>query len=211
MKRAAGFTLLELLVAMTLLALLSVVLMAGLRFGANIWRKSESKNIDANTIRTAQRTLAGALDRVYPKYVVSDPTHEFVVFDGTSKRLSFLSTAAPSGHIARDTLEVIGTGPDAALRLSSAPELGGASSATTLLTRLSSAEFSYFGLLGGERAPSWHAVWRNQRALPSLIRVRASVADAGAVAWPEMILAPKIAADIGCIYDAVTKFCRGRS
>ena len=44
--REDGFTLLELLVVITLLAFLSVALLVGMRSTTDIWRKSRDKNVD---------------------------------------------------------------------------------------------------------------------------------------------------------------------
>lgn len=211
-RREAGFTLLEILIASTLLAFLSIGLLAGLRFGSNIWLKSQSRNVDANTMRVAERTLTAHLSSLYPKFVTESPTVAYVAFDGARDRMSFLSAAtADTGHLARDTLEA---GRDGTLRLTMAPELarpGTAVEVETLARNVASAELGYYGAADGERVPSWHASWRNQRTAPSLIRIRVALKGGGNTPWPEMIVAPRIAADSGCIYDAVTKFCRGRS
>jgi prepilin-type N-terminal cleavage/methylation domain-containing protein len=210
--RDDGFTLMEVLIASTLLAFLSISLLAGLRFGSNIWLKSQSRNVDANAMRMAERALTEHLSGLYPKFVTESPTVAYVAFDGAAGRMSFLSTATSgTGHIARATLE---TGRDGTLRLTMVPELarpGATVSTETLARNVASAEFAYFGAADGEQVPSWHASWRNQRTPPSLIRIRVAFAGGGVTPWPEMIIAPRIAADAGCLFDALTKFCRGRS
>jgi len=213
-KHEAGFTLLELLVAMTLLAFLSVGLMAGLRTGANIWQKAQDKNLDTNAMRVAQKTLADNLGRAYPKLVVVSPEESHIDFDGTKDSMTFLSTAASgTGHIMRDTLTAQSNGKELVLAISATPELGTGGApiwSKPLLRHLAAIEFSYFGAAGEEKQPAWHETWRNQHALPHLIRVRVVLAGAGTTPWPEMLIEPHIAADADCIYDALTKFCQGR-
>lgn len=214
MKHDGGFTLLELLVAVTLLAFLSVGLMAGLRYGTEIWGKAQSKNVDTNTMRQAQKMLSDNLTRAYPRFVVISPEESYIDFDGTKDRIRFLSTAASGmGHIMRDTIAATGDGKEVALAISATPELGTGGApvwSKALLRHLEAVEFSYFGAAGEEKQPAWHAIWRNQRRLPSLIRIRVAFAGSGNTPWPEMMLEPRVAADADCIYDAVTRFCQGR-
>lgn len=199
---AAGFTLLETLVAVTLLAFLSLALVAGLRFGSNIWQKTQSKNVDTNAIRVAQKTISGTIARIYPKYVTVPGGKGFIDFDGTPARLTFLSTE-PSHPVSRETLEVAA----GVLQITESLELASLNAPverTTLLRQLASAEFSYFD------GTAWRHTWQRQRTLPDLIRIRATVAGTGTVPWPDMILAPRIAADVDCTFDALVKFCRDR-
>jgi general secretion pathway protein J len=212
--RDGGFTLLELLVAITLLAFLSVGLVAGLRFGASIWRKTEDKNVGLNGVRAAARIIGGNLARIYPKYIVVSPEKAYVDFDGTADRVTFLSAAKPeTGSLMRDTLETVKDGQNLAVRIGMAPELardGAGSTTQALLRHLSSVEFSYFGAAAGEKEAVWRSSWQGQIGLPKLIRIHVMSSDPGSPPFPDMILAPKIAADVGCVYDPVTKFCRGR-
>jgi general secretion pathway protein J len=197
-----GFTLLEMLVAVTLLAFLSLALVAGLRFGSNIWQKSQARNVDTNTIRASQRTISDAIARIYPRYVTVPGAKGFIDFDGTSARMTFLSTAS-SPHISRETLEVA----DGTMRITTSPELaspGAPAQRMLLLRQLAAAEFSYFD------GTTWRGTWQRQRALPSLIRIHAAFAPAGATPWPDMILMPRIAADVDCTFDTLVKFCRDR-
>jgi general secretion pathway protein J len=212
--RDGGFTLLELLVAITLLAFLSLGLVAGLRLGTNIWRKTEDKNVGLNGVRAAARIIGGNLARIYPKYIVVSPERAYVDFDGTADRVTFLSSAKPqTGSLMRDTLESVKDGRDLAMRIGMVPELardGAGATTQALLRHLSSVEFSYFGAAGDEKEPAWHSSWQGQVAIPKLIRIHVASSDPGSPPFPDMVVAPKIAADVGCVYDAVSKFCRGR-
>ena len=212
--RDDGFTLLELLVAMTLLAFLSLVLVAGMRYGTNIWAKTQTKDMALNTERTAYGIIAGDLARLYPRYVNVSPTEAYVDFDGAAGAMSFLTTARPdTGFLTRDTLEAVRDGDHLSVRIAKAPELardGKGATTQTLLDRLSSVEFSYYGVAGGAKEPAWYSTWRRQNGPPKLVRIHVASSDAGTPALPDMILAPRIAADVGCLFDPVTKFCQGR-
>jgi len=212
--RDRGFTLLELLVAVTLLAFLSVVLVAGLRYGTNIWRKTETKDTALNAARTAERIVAGNLARLYPKYVTVSPTEAYVDFDGTAHAMTFFSTAqSQTGFLMRDTLEEVRDGDTFAMRIEAVPELardGRGTLAQTLLTRLASVEFSYYGIAGDAKEAAWYPAWQRQAGPPLLVRIHVAAADPGTPSLPDLIVAPRVAADVGCLYDSVTKFCQGR-
>lgn len=210
--RDRGFTLLELLVAVTLLAFLSVVLVAGLRYGTNIWRKTETKNTALTAARTAERIVAGNLARLYPKYVTVSPTESYVDFDGTAHAMTFFSTAqSQTGFLMRDTLEEVRDGDTFSMRIEATPELTrGGTIAQTLLARLASVEFSYYGVAGDAKEAAWYPAWQRQAGPPQLVRIHVAAADPGAPTLPDLIVAPRVAADVGCLYDSVTKFCQGR-
>ncbi len=210
----AGFTLLELLVAITLLGFLSVALIGGLRFGTQIWKKSENASLDSNAVRSAQKILAASLARIYPKLVVAGVDDSHIDFDGNADRLTFLSTAdAGTGQMTRDIVQVAKDGNYLAILYSTMPELARdarSTSSTVLFRRLASVDFAYFGASGDSKTPVWHQAWHDERRLPLRIRIRATLAHPASAPWPEMILAPRIAADVGCNFDALTKFCQGR-
>ena len=209
----AGFTLLELLVAVTLLALLSVALVAGMRFGTRIWDKAETSDVDTNAVRAAQKRVALDLTRLYPKLVVEGATDSFIDFTGTPQRMEFLSTTdRPDGQMTRIALSAANDDRGVAMHYDTLPELARTNAAGTqevLLRHLRSIDFAYFGASGDEKTPAWHASWQHEKSLPLLVRIRAATPHAN-VSFSEMVVRPKIAADLSCIYDPITRTCQGR-
>jgi general secretion pathway protein J len=208
-----GFTLLELLVAVTLLALLSVALVAGLRFGTRIWDKAETSDVDTNAVRAAQKRVALDLVRIYPKLVVVNATDSFIDFMGTPQRMEFLSTTdRPDGQMTRIALSAANDDHGVTMQYDTLPELARTSAAGTqemLLRHLRSIEFAYFGASQGEKSPAWHSTWQHEKGLPLLVRIRAATPHAN-VSFSEMVVHPKIAADLSCVYDPVVRTCQGR-
>ncbi|MBN1552801.1 prepilin-type N-terminal cleavage/methylation domain-containing protein [bacterium] len=93
-KSACGFTLLEVLLAVTILAMISLAISAGLSTGVRAWRAGERdldlyqrKRILYDRLR---REISGAIN-VRGKQ--EDETHYQMIFDGTSDTLSFVSTS----------------------------------------------------------------------------------------------------------------------
>jgi len=207
----SGFTLLEMLVAITLLALLSVALVAGMRFGTRIWDKAETSDLDSNAVRAAEKRVASDLSRIYPKPLVVNATDSMIDFTGGPQRMEFLSTAdRPDGQMTRVALSAANDDQGLAMELDARPELARSGGTQEVLLRhLRSIDFAYFGASGDEKTPAWHTSWQHEKSLPQLVRIRAETPHAN-VTWSELVVRPKIAADISCIYDAITKICKGR-
>jgi general secretion pathway protein J len=212
----AGFTLLELLVAMTVLGLLMALLSANMQTSTKAWLHSESRFFDTNKIQHVQTFLQKQISQIYPKFMSAVGSDARVDFDGRRDTLQFLSPvpeALDNGGRAYTKLSVVQSGNDVQLVMTQREELAWNESAkmpsNILIKGLKSAEFSYFGKDATQTLPSWHDSWLGKQELPKLIRVRAKFDD-GKRSWPELIVAPRISVDVGCVYDPLTKYCQGR-
>jgi hypothetical protein len=78
-----------------------------------------------------------------------------------------------------------------------------------LLAGVVSFSASYFGAMNKGDAQSWYPVWHNAKTLPDLIRLRATLSGKSAK-WPDLIVSPRVSADVSCVYDQLTKYCTGR-
>ena len=82
-RRQQGFTLLELVVAITLMGLVLVVLYSGLRLGLNGWDSGERRAEASNRLRSVQEFLRRQLAQSMTVYETNDDRRErFVVFAG---------------------------------------------------------------------------------------------------------------------------------
>ena len=212
----AGFTLLELLVAITLMGLLSVVLLGGLRFGARVWEVSDRHNLGGNEIRRAQMRLRHDIERAWPFFDTSDSARPQVRFEGGKDRLDFLAPA-PSDLASGGYVEVhlVTVERDGVLRLlmRTRPELAGEGQPVReeiLLSELSELKFSYFGADAVNGDPFWHESWKERTHLPALIRIEARFTPEDGRSWPDFSVAPRIEADVTCVFDPFTHFCKGR-
>jgi general secretion pathway protein J len=205
----AGFTLLEVLVTTTLLAMLSVALLGGIEYGTKIWKKAQAAAMDDSHAHSVQADLAYSLEHIYPAFVATLQTG-FVDFDGRADRISFLTPDRDiPGSLAR---VVIAADPDdpsqliAASRLELAPD---AQSTKRILVRdLKSLEFSYYGPADSSSPTAWHSDWQNKPRLPLLIRMHVTLWNARP--WPDLTVSPRVMADVNCVYDPLTKYCQGR-
>jgi general secretion pathway protein J len=214
----AGFTLVELLVALALFSLLCSLLFGNVRFGMKAWQYGAVHAEQVDHILIVQNLLRRILEEAYPLFVANDPTHPHVDFDGNEKSLGFFS-AAPiaAGAAGRYRFVVAVDRRDAQTNLvmTSRPELADAQDPslvrrTALVTDVEQVEFSYFGVVPPDRAALWHSVWADQSTMPQLVRIRARFHPGDPRLWPDLLVSPRITADVGCVYDALSKRCRGR-
>jgi general secretion pathway protein J len=194
---SAGFTLVELLVAITLLALLSVVLFGGLRFGARAWESGGDSMERTGEIEAVQELLR----RTLVEAVAPEPNDELsqTVFAGASNRLGFYAPMprhAGTSGLGRYALLLDESGqlliewePRRPERRLNAPIAG---EPATILRNLRGLRISYYGSGKPGEAPAWHAEW-NDHSLPLLIRIEVAFAEADPRRWPELIVAPRLA------------------
>jgi len=202
----AGYTLLELMIALTLLGFLSFLLFSGLKLGTRVWERSEDVTANGNRIRSIERLLTAQIRQIYPKPL----SNSEIEFDGEPSSLRFLSSASDNGALQRVTILASADNERNALSEISSDELATvAGSLKPLLGPIVSLSFAYFGQEKDERQASWHRVWNHQAHLPSLIRVSANLADR-ALAFPSIVIAPRIDADESCVLYALTHDCQGR-
>lgn len=230
-----GFTLLELLIATTVLAFLSLLLFGGLRFGTRVWEKSETSTTEANRIRAAQLALSDDIKNIYPFYAGTATTDKHVDFSGEDKRMTFF---APSksvlGGMDLVTVQAVQGAKGLSVVVARKVELEGTTGAVshhTLISGLKGFQISYFGSPSPEgttaqahisnkaglgalataaaaAAPQWTSVWQGQTRLPLLIRIRAAVAEKSA--WPDLVVSPQTEVDETCTLDQTTYYCQGR-
>ena len=89
-----GFTLMELLVSMTLMGFVAVAVLFGFRIGTNAWAKG-GENLDR--LRTAQSTFdllnrqIGSMKAYFSMQKLKEAPIELLLFEGTSEGMRFVS------------------------------------------------------------------------------------------------------------------------
>ncbi len=205
-----GFTLVELLVAMTLLGFLMILLFGSLKFGSRAWERSQEVTADANFVRAAQGALQDAIEHAYPLGQTCGTGCRAVAFDGEEHDLTLLSLAG-NGDGGMTRVRVYAEASDSSLSLARSSELAvdAAIHTQALLHGAADLDFRYYGQADGDRTPAWHATWKSQRRLPQLIRVHLRLTDPR-MSWPDLIVAPKITAAMNCVVDLLSHDCQGR-
>jgi general secretion pathway protein J len=210
----AGITLLEMLITLALLSLLTLGLFGSLRYGNRIWQVTDAKANAIDNIRSAQSRLSRLITSTYPQLSSADPLRPAVRFSGDASRVQFLAPDETSpGALSETTVRVDPSGSGLLLSYAQDLELRNESLPTSRAHLLAGGfarlQIDYFGTPARRGKTGWYSTWRGATRLPTLIRFRGEFLNA-AMKWPELVIAPRIAADMTCRFDSANQFCQGR-
>jgi general secretion pathway protein J len=194
---AAGFTLVEVLVAMVVLGLLLGLLTTGLRLARQM-SEAASVRLDAvGDVAMAQDFLARRLAAALPLPAAAERSD--LDFTGTTEALSFVA-ALPEQHggeLWRFAIGIDAGAPDRPLVVLAAPlaEPGRTPERFVLVRQVSALRIAYLGSpdLQGQEPPAWQERWEERTTLPLLVRIDALIAEPAGTRWPTLIAHPLIA------------------
>jgi general secretion pathway protein J len=188
------------------------------KFGLRAWRSTSANTEQAERSMIAQDLLRRTIGNLYPMMIANSGVQPQIDFEGAKERINFLANAPISlnaGGRFRFNILVERTQEQADLVMVSAPELAGRDEPSTtrktlLVSGIDWAEFSYFGETATERKPHWNESWTKQGDVPRLVRIRVGFRSGNGRLWPDLLIAPRVLADVSCIYDPISMRCRGR-
>lgn len=190
----AGFTLLELLLSLALLALIAAVASSGLRFGARAWQGAAELDQAAES-GAVRNWLEQRLAEAMPLYEREPSGNIRIAFEGAADRLLFLAPAAGGPGVGGVYRHEIAARGDGMLRLERslyrrAARLPG--DWRTLLEGIAGASFRYFGRDRPGAPPAWHAEWPRGDRLPELIEINVTFGADDRRSWHPLVIAPRI-------------------
>jgi general secretion pathway protein J len=95
-RRSRGFTLLEVLIAISIVGALLVIAFGGMRVAMAAWRQGETRVEAHQHIRAVAYTLTRALGAAYPYRATKGTSPEAVIlFDAIEKKLEFVTQSPP--------------------------------------------------------------------------------------------------------------------
>jgi general secretion pathway protein J len=222
MKRPqAGFTLIELVVAMALLATMMLLLYSGLTFSLRGWDAGDVNGRRTVDRRIGENFLRRELSELFPMRW-KEPNVVKFAFEGEKDHLKFVSSR-PAG-ITQGGLSLVGLElqdegrgsrrknlvmrramPDDEAK-SFAPL--DAADPTVLIAGVDSVTFEYFGSENDFTPPQWNDSWQWNFRVPEMVRMRIHTDDSGT--QPEMVVRVTLGEEAGCLENAFQRNCRPR-
>ena len=193
----SGFTLLELLIAMTLLGMVLVMLYSGFNIAIRGWDKGEESIDKINEIRLTQEFLRRHLRQSVSVFRNDERDGRVLYFFGEPDKIGWVTPMLRYlglGGLYYLELDLVENNEDGQLRLRWFPynpndqdDVIDSDDAeqTILLQGVSDLKIDYFGPEEPEDDPDWHDRWENIQERPTLIRVSLNLKDN---VWPALVV-----------------------
>ena len=194
MRNAAGFTLLEILAALVLLALLLVGVYSGIASASRSVRSGTAVIERMDQMRSAQQFLRRELAQSVVEPIGRTDHGEPVYFQGSAHEMRYV--APLPGYLGKlgpqlQQLQLVDDGHGGQrleLRLARLPPDGRPASPLgepqVLFDRIREGTFSYRGVDPQGRPVAWSAQWDDGRVLPLLVRIELQPQGRGS--WPQL-------------------------
>lgn len=212
-----GFTLIEMLISLALLALTATMLLAALTTARGIERRAEAAASAAESVAAAQNVLRDRMEAMLPESFLSgitpitDVRGDDRIFSFTATPAESLRPASPrryrlaltrAGELSLFDVDVLTDRPNPM-----APQVVGWNRAP-LLGNVTALRISYFGVAPPDNQRRWRDYWQSNPRLPELVRVRVGFAPGDRRVWPDLLVRPAAMVTAFCLIDTVTGRCR---
>ena len=211
MRGRDGFTLLEALVAVTLLAVVVTFALGGLRLGARSWEAGNQRLEHVSAFHTTYRFLRQSLSQAFPATMGREGDLRYA-FRGDAQELRFVvndPTRAGMPGASVVALRVVSAAGGRELRVVVAPfrpkardldvRTANAEDEGLLISGAQDIGFAYFGARRPGDSPRWAPSWDAPDNMPLLVRLDVKDATSG---WPELVFPVAITMDTDCIVMA---------
>jgi general secretion pathway protein J len=217
-RRPAGFTLVEVVLAMALLATIMVLLYSGLTFALRSWDAGDANGRRVADRRLGENFMRRELTELFPMRW-KDPIVLKFAFEGEKDHIRFVS-ARPAG-LQQGGLSLVGIEVQETDRVRNLvmrramPDDDAVSfdplqkaEPSLLVANVDSVAFAYYGAENDFSEAKWSDKWEFPAAMPWLVRVRVKTTDGR---WlPDQIVRIALGPEAGCLESGFQRFCRPR-
>ena len=197
----SGFTLLELLIALALLATLTVMLTSAIYGGRQLLTLVEREAAEPS-IAVTQAYLRKTIGAMRPLRR-SNLSADGPLIDGRSDSLHLVTGYAPDGMHAGDyeaVLKLVPSDKPDSFHLTEvrrmvepganirAPAHDSLERSSILLRDVSGIHLKYFGLQSSSAAPFWAKNWQSDLSLPAMVSVKITFRDIDRKIWPTLVI-----------------------
>lgn len=199
-RQHQGFTLIEVLIAMTLLSIMVVLLFGSLKICADSWEKGESKIAEVNEVAVVynffQRHLSAAKP-LWNEYEEED--NKLFSFQGNTRSLQFVGdfpASAGRPGLQLFSIQLLEEDKERLIKVTLTPffpALEGeqfAPEEVVLVSHVKDFTLAYFGGDIEAEGGGWQNEWLEREMLPQLIKINIELENE--IFWPEMTVALKV-------------------
>ena len=195
----SGFTLIEVMLAMTLLSIMVTLLFASLRICAESWNKGEVKIAEVNEKAVVYQFFKRHLPSIRPLWDdFSKEDERQFSFQGTTDSLQFVSVFPSSaGRKGLQLFEIKFEQKDQGqIKVVLSPfypsldQQEWQAEEVSLLDHVEKFKITYFGKDNVDSEGIWTDSWMEKDHLPSLVKIKIELTNQSF--WPEMIFALKL-------------------
>lgn len=219
-RRARGFTLIEVVIAMTLLATIMVLVYSGLTFALRSWDAGDANGRRVADRRLGENFLRREMTEMFPMRW-KDATAVKFAFEGEQDHMRFVSSrpaGLTQGGLSLVAVEVQpGQEPrtrnlvmrrampeDEAVDFSPLDKVD----PVLLIANVESAQFSYFGAESEFAEAKWMESWSFKAAMPLLVKLRIKMSDGRVL--PDFVIRVMLGTEAGCLESSFQRGCRPR-
>jgi len=201
--RQSGFTLVELLLSMTLMSILLGLTYTGLRAATRSAERGEAMLAAGGEVRAAHQFVRRQLNQMLPlPFAIEEGNEDVrVLFQGDARRIQYVAPMPGylgSGGPQVQLIELDGGGDDRVLQFSHALLQGFEQSNLSerdpvlLLRDVDSASFEFLGRTEDGEITDWSPSWDDEGVLPVAVRLSIDFTDKAKLHWPDLVASVKI-------------------
>jgi general secretion pathway protein J len=196
-----GFTLIEVLIAMTLLGIMVVLLFSSLKICADSWEKGESKITDVNEVAVVENFFQRHLSAAKPLWNDFSKEDKTFSFQGKARSLEFISAfpaSAGRSGLQLFSIQLQEEDNEQLVKVTITPFFPVTEGEewrkeeVTLIKHVSNFKLAYFGSddNGNENKDVWLDEWLTRDVQPRLVKINIELENE--IFWPEMIIELKV-------------------